>query len=65
MKEYPKERYGTWAGNPVGFAFDPEQCAYETFFVKHLPRQCTRKPGHGQNNLFCKQHAKIVEKNGD
>ena len=45
-----------------GTPYNPAQCAYEVsvppwYFESH---QCARKPGHGHNGLFCKQHAKLV-----
>jgi hypothetical protein len=58
-----KKRYGQWAGNPRGTAYNPEKCAHEV----HSPDgwrwyQCSRKNGHGPDELFCKQHAKLYEK---
>ena len=58
-QEAEKYRYNQWGGNPRGTAFDADRCAEE------VPRsggwlfyQCSRKPGHGPDALFCKQHAK-------
>jgi len=47
-------RYSVWAGNPKGLEYRPERCAYEA----QLFYQCTRRPGHGPEALYCKQHAK-------
>lgn len=57
MNEYPKKRYGKWAGNNAGYAYKPDRCAEE---VRRgwLFGQCSRKNGHGDRGLFCKQHAK-------
>lgn len=32
------------------------------FPVGRNHRQCSRSPGHGTDRLFCKQHAKMVER---
>ena len=34
-------------------------CAYEVYTGAYS-HQCKRKNGHGINNLYCKQHARIV-----
>ena len=57
--EAKAKRYGAWAGNPDGMRFLPSQCAAE------VPSgwrycQCSRKPGHGPDALYCKQHAAKV-----
>lgn len=52
-------RYGRWAGNPEGMLLRPCYCAYvigDTYL-----NQCSRKPGHGPDGLYCKQHARMVE----
>ena len=39
----------------------PDQCAYEVWdFSGWQLHQCSRKPGHGPEGLYCKQHAKMV-----
>lgn len=55
-------RYNEWAGNPKGYPFNPERCAYEVMQSGRggLFFQCCRKPGHGPGELYCKQHAKRV-----
>lgn len=62
LAEAKKYRYGEWAGNPKGDAYDPACCAYE-YWPKGewVPHQCTRPNGHGPAGLYCKQHAKKVE----
>ena len=57
MNEYPKQRYGAWSGNPKGYPFNPDRCAYEVGDAWHF-WQCHRPSGHGDRALFCKQHAK-------
>lgn len=52
-------RYGKWAAYPNGHKFEPACCAYEVG-GKYLSAQCSRKPGHGPDGLYCKQHAKKV-----
>jgi len=55
--------YGDWAGNPQGRKFTPDQCAYELWPDRYpSTHQCTQKPGHGPADLYCKQHAKMVER---
>ena len=54
-------RYGCWAGQPNGMRWDPHRCAYEIPYGYRF-RQCTRKPGYGTDDLFCWQHARIIEK---
>jgi len=56
MNEYPKKRYGAWAGSK-GNSYDNNRCAEEVASGWHH-FQCSRKNGHGDRNLFCKQHAK-------
>ena len=55
--EAEKYRYCTWAGDQKGRAFDPARCAHEVY-ERGLFYQCSRKPGHGPDEIFCKQHAK-------
>lgn len=53
-------RYGVWAGNPKGNRYNPKQCAQSvddgSMWAAANAHQCTRKNGHGQGGLFCKQH---------
>lgn len=63
-KEAYKYRYGTWAGNPSGDRYDPNRCAAEVV-DDWCHFQCSRKNGHGPDGLYCKQHAKMVEKQND
>ena len=56
-------RYGQWSGNPEGRLFDPARCAYSVSDAGgYIETQCSRKPGHGPDGLFCKQHAARIEK---
>lgn len=56
----PKHRYGKWAGNPKGQEQDPVRCVVEVWQANDCKsRQCKRRRGHGQNGLFCKQHANL------
>lgn len=55
--EATKYRYGQWGGNPRGHAYNPELCAYQVS-DGWLYRQCSKKPGSGPAELYCKQHAK-------
>lgn len=58
-----KDRYGQWAGVPKGREPDFTRCAEEVHstygFIHH---QCSRKRGHGPDNAYCKQHAKMRER---
>ena len=46
-----------------GRGYDDKCCAFDIEESKWMPsKQCPRKNGHGINGLYCKQHAKIVEK---
>ena len=57
-------RYGVWPGYPQGKAEDPCRCIEEIWPAwTRIPRQCSRKRGHGPDGLYCKQHAK--KHNGD
>ncbi len=65
MIEYPKtlveaqeKVYGQWAGSK-GRSYNEGYCASE-LYSGYIPRQCSRKSGNGPDNLYCKQHAKIV-----
>lgn len=62
LKEAEKTKYGSWAGNPKGRAYQKDFCAYEVWPNDRIsvPYQCSRKNGHGPEGLYCKQHAKMV-----
>jgi len=62
FREAASRRYGAWAGNPKGRAYMASQCAYSVYPNERfaIPKQCTRKPGHGPDALYCAQHAKSV-----
>lgn len=53
-------RYNEWSGNPTGWPYQDDRCAYEVS-DRWLTRQCRFNPGHGPAKLYCKQHAKKVE----
>ena len=54
-------RYSQWIGEPQGRDFDHECCAYEVSNpTGWAGYQCSRKPGHGPGELYCKQHAQMV-----
>lgn len=63
LKEAKKIRYNKWAANPKGHPYVKGYCAYEVWTGVHS-YQCNRKSGYGPENLYCKQHAKIVKKWG-
>ena len=44
-----------------GKAYSDSRCAYNVFPPGRWGSyQCLRKPGHGPDKLYCKQHAKKV-----
>lgn len=46
-----------------GMAYEPGMCAEEVCSNDRFRdfSQCLRKPGHGPDGLYCKQHAKMKE----
>ena len=61
LEEAMKYRYGEWAGNPEGRKYKAGYCAYEIWSLGGwVPFQCNRKNGYGSDNLYCKQHAKMI-----
>lgn len=43
--------------------FNPKRCAFRILAgTGHYTYQCSRHPGHGPHDLFCKQHAAVVER---
>lgn len=60
LEQAKKYRYNEWAGNPRGYAYRPERCAYEVFPNERGAHhhQCLKKKGYGPSGLYCKQHAK-------
>lgn len=58
-------KYGKWSGNPNGYPYHPDQCCVEvggsSSWGPANARQCARKPGHGPNGLYCRQHAPRLE----
>lgn len=58
-EEAARYRYGQWVGWPHGFAYNQSRCAYEVGDAG-FRHQCNRKPGHGPDGLYCKQHARMV-----
>ena len=64
LEEARKYRYFRWAGSRNGRPYKEGYCAFE---VWELGRgihayQCQRKNGYGPERLYCKQHAKMLEK---
>jgi len=59
-----ERRYGAWAGDPIGQAEDKTRCIEEVYPHDNswIPYQCHRKRGYGKDGLYCKQHAKMHEK---
>lgn len=59
-------RYGCWGGNPEGTKEDLTRCVESVIGNERgsIPRQCSRKRGHGPDGLYCKIHdpAFIAEK---
>ncbi len=57
LQEAKDYRYEQWVGKPKGTPYNKKQCAREVI-NGYIYYQCSRKNGHGIENLFCKQHAK-------
>lgn len=58
-----KRRYGRWPGNPTGRPEIPGRCVVEVDATTGwIGGQCSRPRGHGKDELFCKQHAKMHER---
>lgn len=71
MIDYPRTReearlyrYSTWAGNPTGTPYRGHRCAMEVWEKGRtiFSYQCHRDPGFGPDGLYCRQHAKKVER---
>ena len=60
--EAEKYRYGTWAGEPKGRAYQPNYCAAEVSDSLMIFHQCGHRPGKGPDGLYCGVHAKRVTK---
>ena len=56
-------RYGAWAGVPNGAAYRGGHCAFEVWSRGRgsMASQCGRRNGHGPDNLYCSQHAALVD----
>ena len=61
LKRSKDHAYGSWAGNPKGFEYNPERCKEEVW-ANFTSYQCSRPKGHGPGGLYCKQHGKMAEK---
>lgn len=61
IEEARKYRYRLWAGNPNGKPYREGYCAWE-IYDNFLGCQCSQKNGYGPGRLYCKQHAKKLEK---
>jgi len=63
-EEALKYRYCRWAGQPNGVIYMSRYCAYEVYDMGRggLFHQCGRKPGHGPEQLYCKQHSKKLSR---
>jgi hypothetical protein len=51
--------YDSWAGNPKGIPEDVARCIEDVadYTGWHI-YQCSRKRGHGEDGLYCRQHAR-------
>lgn len=54
-------RYGDLGRGKCGDLYRDNRCAYAVW-DKWNDHQCYRKKGHGPSGLYCKQHAKVLEK---
>lgn len=59
LSSHHETRYSKWAGSPNGYAPDMQKCAESvTPTGQWISSQCSRARGHGDEQAFCKQHAK-------
>lgn len=62
MGEREPAVYGRWIGNERGVPEDPTRCIVGIWPKgRWIDTQCSRKRGHGEDGLYCKQHAKKIE----
>lgn len=62
LEEAKRYRYGDGPSNPKGNGYDEHRCAEEVSDDGWHWHQCSRKLGHGPDGIFCKQHARMREK---
>lgn len=57
-------RYNVHTDKPGGEDFKESQCAYEVVGAHKdgVANQCSRLPGYGPGELWCKQHARSIAK---
>ena len=53
-------RYGKGAGNSFGNGYEHGKCAAEVT-DGWTYRQCSKKPEHGPDALYCKMHEKMLK----
>ena len=59
LEEARKCKYGF----DEGWSYQEGYCAFHVLGKSgKFSYQCSRKNGHGVNGLYCKQHAKYIEK---
>lgn len=66
MPKYPKSReearkmrYGACRGYPNGLPYNDSICVYPVLY-RGVFHQCYHKPGHGPDDLYCRQHEKML-----
>lgn len=65
LEEARLYKYGCWAGNPRSLQYVEGRCACEVAYRGGWRWcQCSRHNGHGPGGLYCKQHAKQLQKRG-
>jgi len=57
-EEALRYKYNRCSWNRSGTPYNEARCAYEV--IDLTTHQCSRKPVHGPDGLYCKQHAKMV-----
>lgn len=65
IKAARRKRYGKVSWNPTGHSYIAECCAFEVTNKSGYQYQCSRKNGHGVGDLYCRQHAKIAQREID
>jgi hypothetical protein len=63
-EEAKRRTYRRWINDRSPVPYDPSACAYHVWGSAY-GYQCSRKPGHGPWEGYCKQHAKMLEKQGE
>jgi hypothetical protein len=64
LEEARKMRYGTWYSSPYRGGRCSAPIPYRAISAK-TRWQCSRRNGHGPGGLYCRQHARMIEKQNE